>query len=91
MTLDSLPLILHALHGFANLFANLGQPERALRLCNLIINHPLIEPDTQKRAIVTKAELEITLSSDIIQATRIWGDTSNLQAVIDQILEEKNR
>ena len=36
MTLDSIPLILHALHGFANLFANTQQPERALRLCYLI-------------------------------------------------------
>jgi predicted ATPase/DNA-binding SARP family transcriptional activator len=88
MTLDSTPLILHALHGFANMFAQTHQPERALRLCNLILNHPQIEPDTQKRVIVTRAELETNLSPEIIEASRLWGNTVNLQAVIDQILIE---
>ena len=50
MTLDSTPLILHALHGFANLFAHINEPERGLRLCYLIANHPQVESDTQKRA-----------------------------------------
>jgi tetratricopeptide (TPR) repeat protein len=88
-TLDSTPLILHALHGFANLFVNVHQPERALRLCYLLINHPQIETDTQKRAIVSKVELETTLSTETIQASRIWGETTNLQDVINQILAEK--
>ena len=47
MTLDSTPLILHALHGFANLFAHVNDTERALRLCFLIANHPQVDPDTQ--------------------------------------------
>jgi tetratricopeptide (TPR) repeat protein len=86
MTLDNASLILHALHGFANLFANIHEPERALRLCNLIIDHPQIEPDTQKRAIVTRAELETILTPDIIQAARLWAKSTSLQDVIDQIM-----
>ncbi|OGO62315.1 MAG: hypothetical protein A2032_07245 [Chloroflexi bacterium RBG_19FT_COMBO_49_13] len=90
MTLDSIPLVLHALHGFANLYANVDDPEWALRLCNLIENHPQIESDTQKRVIVSRVELETRLPPEIIQAARKWGDSSNLQDVIDQILAKKS-
>jgi tetratricopeptide (TPR) repeat protein len=89
MTLDSTPLILHALHGFANLFAHTHEPERALRLCNLIENHPQIEPDTRKRAIVSRSELEISLPPGAIEAARSWGETANLQDVINQVLNER--
>jgi tetratricopeptide (TPR) repeat protein len=89
-TLDSTPLILHALHGFANLFAQTHEPERALRLCNLIINHPQIESDTRKRAIVSKVELETTLPPGIVQSARSWGEATSLQDVINQILAEKS-
>jgi predicted ATPase len=89
-TLDSIPLILHALHGFTNLYANTDQPERALRLCYLIISHPQIGPDTQKRAIVSRAELETKLPSEIVQSARNWGESANLQDVINQILTEKH-
>jgi predicted ATPase len=89
MTLDSTPLILHTLHGFATLFANTNQQERSLGLCYLLVNHPQIEPDTQKRVIVTRVELETILSAEIVQATRSWGESTHLQEVIDQILAEK--
>jgi tetratricopeptide (TPR) repeat protein len=89
MTLDSIPIVLHTLHGFANLFANTPQPERALRLCYLIELHPQIENDTRMRVIVTRCILEATLQPDVIQSTRIWGRSVNLQDVIDQILSEK--
>lgn len=89
MTLDSTSLILHALHGFANLYANMEQSERALRLCNLIMDHPLIEPDTKKRVIVSRIELETKLPPEIVQSARRWGISTNLQDVIDQILTEK--
>jgi len=88
MTLDSIPLILHALHGFANLFAQTNELERALRLCYLIINHPQVESDTQKRAIVSRAVLEINLPRDMIQTAHMWGDPVNLQHAIDQILSD---
>jgi predicted ATPase/DNA-binding SARP family transcriptional activator len=89
MTLDSIPLVLHALHGFANLFANLQQTERALRLCYLIELHPQIETDTRMRAIVTRCILEASLQLDEIASARSWGGSVNLQDVIDQILKEK--
>ncbi len=88
MTLDTIPLVLHALHGFANLFANIQQPERALRMCYLIEMHPQIENDTRMRVIVTRCVLEVTLPPDVIQAARSWGASINLQDVIDQILSE---
>lgn len=90
MTLDSTPLILHSLHGFAHLFASTHAPERALRLCNLLENHPQIEPDTRKRVVVTRVELETTLSPDIIQDAGNWNATAQLQDVINQILAEKS-
>ncbi len=90
MTLDSIPLVLHALHGFANLFANIQQPERALRLCYLIELHPQIETDTRKRVIVSRCTLEDSLPAEVSQAARTWGGSVNLQDVIDQILSERS-
>jgi DNA-binding SARP family transcriptional activator/predicted ATPase len=89
MTLDSIPLILHSLHGFAYIYANTGYHERALRLCNQIENHPQIEPDTQKRVIVTRAELETILPPETVDTAQIWAESSNLQDVIDQIIRER--
>jgi hypothetical protein len=91
MTLDSTPLILHALHGFAHLFANTNQRERSLGLCYLIVKHPQVESDTQKRVVVTRLELESILSPEIIEAALNWGESTNLQDVINQILTENYR
>ncbi len=91
ITLDSTPIILHALHGFVYMFSHLKDDERALRLCYLIINHPAVEADTQKRAIVSKVELEQNLPAETIQSASTWGKTVNLQDVIDQVLSEKMR
>ena len=89
MTLDSIPLILHTLHGFAYLFAQTKEHERALRLCYVITNHPQVESDTQKRAIVSRVELETILPLEVIQSAHAWADSANLQDVIDQILTDR--
>jgi predicted ATPase/tetratricopeptide (TPR) repeat protein/class 3 adenylate cyclase len=86
MTLDSTPLILHTLHGYANLFDKLQERERALRLCYLISAHPKTEPDTHKRVTALIAEIEPNLSTDRAEAASLWGQSTNLQDVIDQIL-----
>ena len=91
MTLDSTPLILHSLHGIVHLYIYLKNYERALRLCCLIINHPGVEPDTQKRAIVSRVELEANLFPETIHSASFWAETANLQDVIDQIVVEKIR
>jgi tetratricopeptide (TPR) repeat protein len=87
MTLDSIPLMLHALHGFANLYANTGEHERALRFCYLVENHPQIDPDTLKRVIVSRVELETVLTSETASSARQWAESINLQDVIDQTHE----
>ena len=89
MTLDSIPLILHSIHGFANLFAHTNFQERALGLCFLITNHPLVQPDTQKRAIVTSVVLESSIPYDIVQSARKRAETAILQEVINQLMNEK--
>ncbi len=88
MTLDSTALILHSVHGLVYLFTHLNHHERALRLSYLIANHPLVEPDTQKRAIVSSGELETNLAPEIVRSAHTWADTANLPDVIDQILTE---
>jgi tetratricopeptide (TPR) repeat protein len=88
MTLDSTALILHALHGFAYMFAHLNSNERALRLCYLILNHPAAEPDTRKRAIVSRVELETSMPPELIESARQWGQSANLADVIDQLLTD---
>ncbi len=88
LTLDSIPLTLHALHGYANLFTNTGELERALRICHLIENHPQVETDTQKRAAATRIDLEMSLPTEANEAARYWVESTNLQEVIDQILSE---
>ncbi len=89
LTLDSLSLVLHALHGFTNLFADTGQPERALRMCYLIANQPQIEADTQKRVAVTRSIIENSLPSEEVAAAHQWAKTAQLQDAIDQIQVEK--
>lgn len=89
LTMDSIPLILHTLHGFAYFYANTGHRELALRLSNQIENHPQIEADTQKRVIVTRAELETLLPPETVDAARIWTESSNLQDIIEQIMLER--
>ncbi len=91
MTLDSNPLILHALHGFANFFANTGAQERALGVCYLILSHQTLEMDTHDRVIVTIAELETSIEPEIIQAAHLWSDTALLQDVINQLATEKSQ
>jgi tetratricopeptide (TPR) repeat protein len=91
LTLDNIPMALHALHGFANYFAETGQSGRAYILCDLIISHPEVESDTQKRAIVSKAMLEASLSSGSIRSYRSTAGSSDLQDIINQILSEKPR
>ncbi len=91
MTLDSTPMILHALHGFVNLNAHMNNYAEAFQLCNLIASHPQVGADTQKRAVVSKADLEAKLPPEVIQAAPTWGEDINLQDVIDQILTEKYR
>jgi predicted ATPase/DNA-binding SARP family transcriptional activator len=88
MTLDNPALILHSLHGFVYLFIYQNNYERALRLCSLIIQHPAVEPDTQKRAIVSRGELESKLPLEVVNSARTWAETANLTDVIDQILTE---
>jgi len=89
LTLDNIPLILHALHGFVHLYANTGQQERALRLCYLVVNHSQVDSDTQKRAIVSRVELEAILALEIAQAALKWAESTSLQEVIEQIRTEK--
>jgi hypothetical protein len=89
ISLESIPLQLHSLHGFAEYFAETGQPERALNLCYLIIDHPLVEPNTWQRATVTKSILETFLSREAIWSVRskvVFGD---YKEIIDQLLCEK--
>ena len=86
LTLDSIPLVLHALHGFVHLYTNTNEPEKALRLCNFLENHPQIEPDTKKRVIVSRVELEIILPPETIQSARNWSKSTNLQDIIDHVL-----
>ncbi len=84
-------MVLHSLHGFANYYASIGQKERALKICYLIINHPEAEEDTSKRAIVSKAIIEATLSIDLLHSLQSTIDLPDLQEVVDQILAEKPR
>jgi len=90
LTLDNIPLVLHALHGFAHLYARTDQLERALRLCYLIINHSQVESDTRKRAIVSRVELEALLPSEAIQSAQSWAESTGLQGVVEQIRLEKS-
>ncbi|MGE5123280.1 MAG: tetratricopeptide repeat protein, partial [Acidobacteriaceae bacterium] len=89
LTLDNVPLILHAMHGLAHLYAGNGQHERALRLCYLIIDHPQVEADTRKRAIVSQVELETMLPPEALHSAHRWAEATSLQEVIDQVQAEK--
>jgi predicted ATPase/DNA-binding SARP family transcriptional activator len=89
MTLDSTPLILHSIHGFANLFAQANFPERALGFCYLIELNSQVESDTKNRTIVTRVELETTVNIDIVQSASRWAQSANIQEVINQLLTEK--
>jgi hypothetical protein len=90
MTLDNVPLILHALHGFVNFYAKTNQSERALGLCYLILNHPQVQSDTQKRSAVSRVELETKLNPAQLKSARDWAEITELQGVIDQTVANGN-
>jgi tetratricopeptide (TPR) repeat protein len=86
MTLDSTPMILHALHGFVNLFARTGDLTRALQLCCLVENHPQADADTRNRAIVSRSEIETQLPPGAVASSEHWAESANLQDVIDRLI-----
>ncbi len=91
MTLDSVPLILHSLHGFVSIFIDTQQAQRALQMCYFLLDNPQIEPDTKKRVIVSKVGLEANLTLEVIHNARVRSKSSSLQELIDQIQAENYR
>lgn len=88
-TLDSTPILLHALHGFAYYYGSVGQYRRAIDLCTQIISHPEVETDTRRRAIVSKAILEASLSPDTFRTDSPSFERFDLQEIVNQVLAEK--
>jgi hypothetical protein len=82
----SQPLILHTLHGFAQLYAHLSDLPQAVETCALILAHPASEADTRTRAATLLAELETRLPAEQMQAARLRGQNAILEDAVTRAL-----
>lgn len=80
------PLILHSLHGFAQLYAHLSDLTRAVETCSLILAHSASEADTRNRAAALLSELETRLPAEQMEAARSKGQNASLEDAVAHAL-----
>jgi predicted ATPase/class 3 adenylate cyclase len=86
-------VILYAVVGFARLEAQAGGPVRATEWLGLVLRHPEAtgSADVQQRAEFLLAELRAGLPAGQLEAALAHGAKLNLDAVVQEILNEKER
>jgi tetratricopeptide (TPR) repeat protein len=73
-----MPLALEALTGFAHLWARTGEPERAVELLALVMDHPASAQDCKDRAARLQDELRAELLPEIVVAAQERGRARDL-------------
>ena len=77
---------LEALVGLASLPAKRGDPEYALELLLIVLNHPASIQDTRDRAAHLRTELEAQLTSQQVEAAQARAQAKTFDATVDEIL-----
>ena len=86
-----LPLVLEALSGFAHLSARTGEPERAMELLTLILDHPASAQEWKDRAARLQAELTTELPLELVGAAQERGRARGLDAMVAELLSESGQ
>ncbi|HEX9076593.1 MAG TPA: hypothetical protein VF932_12485, partial [Anaerolineae bacterium] len=84
-----MPVALEALVGLASLQANRGDAQSALELLLIVLNHPASLQETKNRAEKLRLELEARLTPQQIEIAATQVQTSSLDLVIAQVLEQR--
>ena len=77
---------LEALVGLASLQAKQGDMERALELLLIVLNHPASFQETKDRAEELRAELELRLTPQKLQAVQAQTQEQSFDQVVSQVL-----
>jgi tetratricopeptide (TPR) repeat protein len=83
--------VLHALTGLAHLLARAGEPERALELLALILDHPASHQEFASRAARLEAELRVELPPDVVEAALERGRARELDATVAELLSKSGQ
>jgi tetratricopeptide (TPR) repeat protein len=82
-----MPYALDALTGFASMYGKQIDPERALELVWIVLNHAEISQITRARAAHLQVELEAQLMPSQIDAIHIRARTLRLDNILDSLLK----
>jgi hypothetical protein len=80
------PSALLALAGVAKIRARIGQPELALELLGLALNHPACDDETRQRGEPVLAELRGGLPAEAVETALARGRAQSLEALAAAIL-----
>jgi len=81
------PVALEALAGFASLQAKQGNAEYALEWLLIVLNHPASFQETKNRAAHLRAELEVQLTSQQVQAARERAQAKTFEDAVNEVLK----
>lgn len=84
----SIMLLVRYLAGFGALFAQIGQPERAVELLGLVVQHPATWQMVRERALEQLAGLRSELPPDLLAAAQSRGAARPVEEVIAELLHE---
>jgi tetratricopeptide (TPR) repeat protein len=82
------PVALDALAGMASLRAKHGNPEEALELLLIALNHPAKTQETMDRAGSLAAELEAQMERRQVKAARARAEAMRFETVVEEVLDQ---
>ena len=83
---QAIPVVLDALSGIGQLFAQEGKLEDALMLSCFILNHPSCEIGTRSRTQELRLSLETGLSPKQFEAACLTGQEMTLDSIVSEVL-----
>jgi len=81
-----MPVALEALVGLASLRAKRGDTTPALELLLIVLNHPASLQETKDRAAGLRAELEVQLTRQQVEAAQGRAQAKTFEAAVDELL-----
>lgn len=83
---QSMPLMLDALIGLAQLNAQIGETERALELMYFILNHPYSTQETKDLASGLILETEVLLTGPQVQEIKSGVSGTSIEEILDRFI-----
>jgi hypothetical protein len=86
-----LPLLLEAIAGFGYVLARTGEPERAVELLALVLDHPASTQECKDRAARLQAELTTELPPELVRKAQERGRARDLDETVAELLSESGQ